>query len=131
MLRYTTNSADRIYAVKVTLCAVVCRLSPALLDELWLQQHEARLVQQLQRDGWTGRNSNSSSRSSRAAPGAKPQPAGKPDKQLQASVRSAAAAGLSPRGASALLSLHEQCGYGTRNAGLRQVCLQMAASVLS
>jgi hypothetical protein len=105
----------------------ICRLSPDLLDKQWLQQHEARLVQQLQRDGWTGRSSNGSS--SRAAPGTERQSAVKTDKQLQASVRSAAAAGLSPRGVRVLLAVHEECRYVMRNAALQQVCLQMAASV--
>jgi hypothetical protein len=117
--------------VRCCACVYICRLSPDLLGDQWLQQHEARLVQQLQGNGWTGRNTTSSSSSSRAAPGTKSQPAvAKTDKQqLQASVRSAAAAGLTPCGACALLSMHEECGYIMRSTELQQVCLQMAAAV--
>lgn len=108
---------------RYSLHCCACRLSPGLLDEQWLQQHEARIVQQLQQDGWTAS-------SSRAAPGAKRQPAAQQDDgQLAASVRSAAAAGLSPAGAALLLSVHEQCGYVMRHAQLQQVCKSMAASV--
>jgi hypothetical protein len=76
-------------------------------------------VQQLHEDGWT-----SSSKAS--PPKAKQQQA---NAQLQASVRSAAAAGLSPQGACLLLSVHERCGYVMRNDQLRQVCQAMAAAV--
>jgi hypothetical protein len=79
-------------------------------------------VQQLQQDGWTAGSSSSSKPTSSA----KQQQAA--DARLQASVHSAAAAGLSPHGASALLSLHEQCGYEIRNEQLRQVCKALAAA---
>jgi hypothetical protein len=103
------------------LCYCCCSLSVDLLDRQWLQQHEARIVQQLQEDGWTS--------SSKASPPKAKQRQQQANAQLQASVRSAAAAGLSPQVACLLLSVHERCGYVMRNDQLRQVCQAMAAAM--
>lgn len=111
-------------------------MSPVLLTPEWLQQHEAKLVLQLQEQGWTGSSSSSSKDSSRqrstpaAAAGskAKSRSAAGSLAALSRSARSAAAAGLNPSAAFLLLDLHEQCGYEMQHAALLEACRELAGA---
>lgn len=103
-----TRNPHKSLLLLLLLLLLVSRLSPQLVDKSWLQNHEGKILQMLQEEGWMP-SSSSSSRSG-----------------LESSCLSAVEAGLTPEMCGVLVTCYNECSYDMKHRELKEVCEVLA-----